>query len=141
MKKSILLLLTVFTLQSAFYAQTKTATTPKPIVLTAKDSMICKEWKVTGIEEFGVVSNPNEKQKNDGFSFLLDGTAFLTMDGVNKTGTWATDKAKTVISVKVEGDVWVHRFKIFSLTKDQLNVEFQSVELVRTKYNCQPKKK
>ena len=145
---SWLLALGSFLFAPAFYAQskppaTKTAASQPPIkaTLTAKDSMICKEWKVTGIEEFSVSNSPNEAQKNDGFSFLLDGTAFLTMEGVNKTGTWTTDKAKTVITVKVEGDTWAHRFKIIELTKTKLFVEFQSVELVRTKYICEPKKK
>lgn len=141
MKKSFLILLIAAAFVPAINAQTKTSTTPTRPALTAKDSMICREWKVTGIEEFGVSNTPNDKQKNDGFSFMLDGTAFLTMDGVNKTGTWNTDKAKTVISVKVEGDTWLHRFKILELSKTKLFVEFQSVELVRTKYICEPKKK
>ena len=127
--------------QTKTTATTKTTTTPVKAALTAKDSILCKEWKVISIEEFSVSNPPNEMRKNDGFSFLLDGTAFLTIDGVNKTGTWTADKAKTVIVVKVDGDTWVHRFKIFELTKDKLFVEFQTVELVRTKYTCEPKKK
>ncbi len=127
--KKLLLFLILFLIPSLFsFAQ-------------QKDSLLCRAWKLSSLEEFSTVNKPDEKQKNDGVTFLLDGTAFLIMEGVTKTGKWSFDKPKTNVTIEIADSKEKYRFKLISLTKDLLLYEYQNPELIRTKYSCLPLKK
>jgi hypothetical protein len=139
MKKLILLLLSLSA--TLAYAQPKSNSPVATLPLTAKDSLLCKAWKTISIEVFGTINTPNEKQAADGVTYMLDGTAFLTMDGVPKTGKWTFDRAKTYATIEIDDTKEKFRFKIITLTKDQLIYEYQDPELIRTKYTCAPLKK
>jgi hypothetical protein len=106
-----------------------------------KEQQLCKAWKVTIIEVFGTTNAPEGKQANDGVTFINDGTAFLTIDGVAKTGKWSFDKPKANVTIAVDGTTEKFRFKVISLTADEFKYEYQDPELIRTKYTCQPLKK
>ena len=139
MKKIVLLILA---LSATFaYAQPKLNAPAANPPLTSKDSLLCKAWKTVSIEVFGTINTPNEKQAADGVTYMLDGTAFLTMDGVPKTGKWTFDRSKTYAIIEVDGTKEKFRFKVITLTKDQLFYEYQDPELIRTKYTCAPLKK
>ena len=139
MKKFVLAFCTLVFVTSLFSQKPAIVKVKPP--LTAKDSLLCKAWKATSVERFGVISVPDATQKNDGVTFVLDGTAFITIEGVIKTGTWVTDKPKAYVIITVPGDKWSHRLKILNLTKDEFLFEYQDAELMRTKYTCKPIKK
>lgn len=112
-----------------------------PFPLTAKDSLLCKAWKLKSVEEFSVKNEPNEKQKNDGVTFMLDRTAFVTIEGNTKTGTWSTDAAKTRIMVNVDGEVKeTIKLKIEKLEKEELILKYQDPELITSIYIYSAKK-
>ncbi len=123
------------------YAQSgaKSAAAIQP--LSGKDSLLCRAWKLDSIEVFGTINRPTEKQAADGVTYMLDGTAFLTMEGVAKTGKWSFDKAKIYATIEVDDTKEKFRFKVITLTKSKLLYEYQDAELIRTKYNCKPLKK
>ena len=150
MKKIFIIALAAFA--SAAYAQQKPAAKPAqkqaqpavaatPAVQSDKEKLLIKAWKVVSIEQFGVASKPTDKQKSDGVTFMADGLAFLTIDGVAKTGKWTLDKGKTYVTIQVDDSTEKFRFKIMNLTADQFFYEYQDPELVRIKYTCEPLKK
>jgi hypothetical protein len=145
MKKSITAVLVLFSIVCHAQQKVPVAPGPKPgpltLSLTQKDSLICKAWKLTIVDVFGTVNKPGEKQKNDGITLILDGTAFLTMDGVARTGKWSFDKPKANLMIDVDGGKEKFRFRIITLTKDQLLYEYQDPELIKTKYTFEPLKK
>jgi len=137
--------------------QVKTAAKPSPDVnqATQRDTLLCKAWKLVSIEQFSVANKPDEKQKNDGITCVLDGTAFLIQNGETKTGKWQFDKTKTNITLELDNaQPWAgqgqqpvgqakekYRYKIITLTADQLIYEYQDPELIRIKYSFVPLKK
>ncbi|MCC6690731.1 MAG: lipocalin family protein [Bacteroidia bacterium] len=125
---------------SAKSGQPKQTSKPNAVVMTAKDTLLCKAWKPISIERFHVANKPEGTEKDDGVTFVLEGTVFLTMEGVQKTGTWITDKSKKWITLTFEGGTQ-YRFQIFNLTPTEFYYEYQDAELVRTKYKCEPAKK
>ena len=152
MKNGIATILASLVLTTVVFAQEKPETkkpdaktaTSKPSAvpavparLTAKDTALCKAWKVSEIERFKVLNKPEGAEKDDGATFVLDGTAFLTMEGMQKTGTWTTDKTKKWISLNFDNGEKI-RLQLFTLTNDELLFEYQDKELVRTKYHCVP---
>jgi len=145
MKKIIILALATFS--TIAFAQQKPAAKPaaKPEVAatgaTSKEELLCKAWKLVSTEQFSTINKPTEKQKNDGVTYVADGTAFLTIEGVAKTGKWSFDKPKANVTIEVDGGAEKYKFKIINLTKDQFYYEYQDPDLIRTKYTCEPVKK
>ncbi len=139
---SVLLLISAMSIAQQKVPQTAV---PRPgAILSAanqKDTLLCKAWTLSVVDVFGTVNKPSEKQKNDGVTFILDGTAFLTMDGVARTGKWSFDKPQSNVTIDVDGGKEKFRFKILNLTKDQLQYEYQDPELIKTKYTFVPLKK
>ena len=141
MKKIIIALSIVFA-NVCVFAQTKPAAKPaQPFVLNAKDSMLCKAWKVKVIERFNTKSEPSGTEKNDGLTFVLDQTSFVTIDGKTSTGKWVTDKAKTLITVTNDETKEIMKFRIKSLQSEELIVHYQDKELMTTVYTFVPSKK
>lgn len=116
------------------------AKTPQPFVVTSKDSMLCRAWKLASAEVFGVGKDPNEKQKNDGVTFHYDQTALLTIEGESHAGKWVTDRARTVITVTAEGSNEIVRLKIKKLEKQELIIQHQDKDLITTTYIYAPVK-
>lgn len=108
----------------------------------AKDSILCKPWKLTAVEEFAVKSSPTEAQKNDAATFMLESKiAFVTLNGKQVTGTWELDKGKTWLTVTEDGTSNKWKYRIMKLAKDELVLEYQNPEdLIRTLYYFEPGK-
>lgn len=136
MKKVISLFVFILCL-STIYSQT--STTPPAFVMTAKDSALAKAWKVKMYERFGIESTPAGKEANDGITLMLDQTAFVTLDGEAKTGTWVTDKAKTTITFTSDTKE-VMKFRITKYESEQIVMKYQDKELITTVYILVPKK-
>ena len=98
------------------------------------DTSLCKAWHFKSTEQFGVITKATEQQKKDGLTLVKDGTAFYIVDGVTKTGQWSSDKARKNITLQLDTKEKLS-FKILKLTRDELSYEYQSPELIRTKYN------
>ena len=140
MKKIILLSFIFISFYSLSQTITKTPVvkTPRPFVLTAKDSIICQDWKLRSAEVFGVSKEPNEQQKNDALSFHYDQTASFTIEGKAYTGKWVTDRAKTVITVTTESGI--EYLKIKKLDRSEITITHQDKDLITTTYNYAPVK-
>lgn len=115
----------------------KQAAAPAPVL---RDEALCKAWKLISYERFSVVNTPEENQKQDGVTYMADGTVFLTMDGVTKTGTWSNDKTRVWVNMVFDNGE-KYKFKIVTLTADQFEYIYQDKELMSTKYTCGVQKK
>lgn len=100
----------------------------------AKDSMLCKQWKVTQTEQFAVKHDLTDVNKNDAMAFMIDKTVIFTMEGKKYTGTWMTDKPKTWVHVTLDGTNEKLRFKIVTLEKTKLALEYRDKDEFYTIY-------
>jgi len=139
MKKFTAIIVTLVFSTTLIFAKQQDSKKPTPL-LTVKDSLLCKAWKMVSYELFSVVNKPEENQKNDGVTFMLDGTAFLTVDGVQKTGTWTSDKVTKWVTLIFDGGE-KYKIQVMELTNNHLLYEYQDKELMRTKFTCEPLKK
>ena len=135
MKNTMTTLLIITMIISVGKAQKVSLTSTAAPVFTSKDSALCKPWRLSSVEEFGVENPPGDKQKDDGIVFTGDGNVSFTKDGKAKTGTWSLDKARTNINlVFVEPKEQLH-FKLIKVDDKSLKIEYQNPNLIRTVYN------
>lgn len=119
----------------------KTASSKTPSA-PAKDSALCKAWKLAAVEEFAVKGVPTEQQQKDAATFMADKTAFVTLNGKQMTGTWELDKPKAYITFTEDGTGAKTRFKLVKVNDTELVYEWQDPEtLIRTLYYFEPLKK
>ncbi|HXB11605.1 MAG TPA: hypothetical protein VNZ45_06445 [Bacteroidia bacterium] len=123
-------------------AQQTTKTTPHKTQTASlspeKSKMLCKAWKLDSVEQFGVQHPANAKEKGDGITFVVDGSFFVTSEGVAATGTW-----------KCNGSVYIYTssgtpenkmmYKIMGLADNRLALEYQTPDLIRIHYVYSPK--
>ncbi len=134
MKKLITFLIIAFAFNcSVVLAQTKPAikSTAKPAAkapakakMSKADSLMCdKEWHVTSVEEWAIVTKPPaEINKNDMLKLSLDGTYSLIMFSKPYSGTWS--KPGQSITLKgVEGF-----FKVLVQEPGKLKLDHFSTE-------------
>jgi len=147
MKRTILTLLKIVSIGILSFAQEK-APTPKakPTKQAATpaaalhDEGLCKAWKMVNYERFSVVNLPTEMEMKDGVTFVSDGAVFLTLQGLQKTGSWSNDKTRTWITLLFDNSE-KYKFKINTLTPNQFVFTYQDPDLMSTKYTCEPQKK
>ncbi len=92
MKKQIAFLLFAVTISSALSAQTKTESKlGTSLKLSHTDSLMCgKEWHVTSVEEWSVVTKPpGEKNAADMLVMGTDKTYMAILFGKKSVGTWS----------------------------------------------------
>lgn len=99
---------------------------------------LSKEWNIKGYERFGVVDEPSKDQKNDKVSFKPDNSCSITENGKNYTGTWSIDKTKTYIMCSLSGGI-KRNYKIISVKNKEAIIEYQTPDLIRTKYHMDAK--
>jgi hypothetical protein len=144
MKKNLILSLCLIVSIGAFAQQKKTTTKTvahsKPTMSPERLKMLCKPWKLDTVENFGVPKAATAKQQNDGVTFMVDSTLFLTMDGVAKTGKWSVGWSPKIINT-VTGDTKDKMmFTIMSLSDNYMELEYQTPDLIRTHYYYSAKK-
>jgi len=103
-----------------------------------KSKMLCKAWVLDSVEQFGVAHTPNAKEKNDGVTFMADGTFFTTSEGVAGTGTWKGN-GNPYINTSVGTPEVKKMFKIMVLSDSKLVLEYQTEDLIRIHYTYIPK--
>ena len=99
---------------------------------TWKDRVV-GHWRYIGTEEFGVVKPADSTQAKDVLDILADGTYTRTENGVKSNGTFAINEtAKTITFKDAAG-----KSRMYYLKKSDpgvLTIEFQTPDLVRTRY-------
>jgi len=99
---------------------------------TWKDRVV-GHWRYLGTEEFGVVRPADSTQAKDVLDILGDGTFSRTESGKVTTGTYAVNEtAKTITFKDAAG-----KSRMYYLKKSDpgvLTIEFQTPDLVRTRY-------
>jgi len=106
---------------------------------SAKDSLLCREWKIKSYTRFGLEHLPDEKQKNDNIVFTKDMKVKMIRDGISQSGTWSTDKYKTYINMVLGESNEKLMYKLMSVNDKELVFEYQEPSLIRTIYNYEVK--
>jgi len=99
---------------------------------------LSKEWNIKGYERFGVIDEPSAEQKNDKVSFKPDNSCSIRENGKNYSGTWSIDKTKTYIMCSLSGGI-KRNYKIISVKNKEAIIEYQTPDLIRTKYHLEVK--
>jgi hypothetical protein len=98
---------------------------------------LSKEWDIKGYEQFGVVDEPTDVQRGDKIILKSDNTCVIVENGKKYTGTWGFDKSKIYIQCAL-GSV-KRNYKIISVNGTKAIIEYQSPDLIRTKYHLEAK--
>jgi len=108
----------------------------------AQDSTsIIKKWNLIEIEEFGSKYPKTEEQKNDFFEFTAENKFSGLINGQVVEGTWSDKAAKYILTPNKEKSAFkVNWIKLVSIDKEQLVLNYQSVDLIQTKLFFQPVK-
>jgi len=103
------------------------------------EEAMCKEWVFKGTEEFGVIKKPKKGKEGNALSFMCneDKTIFVTENNEAKSGTWSISRGYIYIQLKDSEEK--KRYKFISVSESELVIEFQTPDLVRTKYIYTPK--
>ena len=142
-RKAAIFLISCSLTLSSFSQKSATKKTPtaQPAGVSLSDEkikMMTKAWVLDTVEQFGVASKPDAKEKNDLITFMADGTLFFTQEGVASTGTWKSVGGRLNIETKSPDNKI--SFKIISLADTRLVLEYQTPDLIRIKYTYKPKK-
>ncbi len=114
-----------------FFISTKSFSQP-----TQKD-LLAQKWKFIGIEEFGVVHPPDSSKKNDWFQMKADGTYEWSQSGKKSTGTWKLNEAAKTVVFTDDKTKKSLSYNLKSITAADLTIEYQTPDLVRTRYRYQ----
>lgn len=108
--------------------------------LHAQDNTsIIKKWSLIEIEEFGSKYPKTDVQKNDFFEFTIENKYTGLINGQVVEGTWSDKAAKYILTPNKEKSVFkVNWIKLISIDKDQLVLNYQSVDLIQTKLFLKP---
>lgn len=105
----------------------------------AQDISILKKWNLIEIEEFGSKYPKTDVQKNDFFEFTTENKYNGLINGQVVDGTWSDKAAKYILTPNKEKSVFkVNWIKLISIDKNQLVLNYQSVDLIQTKLFLQP---
>lgn len=98
-------------------------------------SAITKEWAYAGKEEFGVVRPPESNSKEDYMNIKADGTFSMLKEGKQWSGKWVFQEKSAVLMLTDLKSNKTVSYTIKSANEKQLIAEYQSPDLVRTKYH------
>ena len=117
----------------ALFVLTSSAAFPQ----TQRDNLV-GAWKYSGLEEFDVFTPADSFHRNDAIQFVADGKYTMVKDGKKTSGSWTLNSkgGQLVFSDVASGTSL--RYTLKSLTKQELVIEFQTPDLVRTKYFYKP---
>ena len=99
-----------------------------------QQDLLKKKWNYIGIEEFSVVHAPDSLHKQDWVQFNGDGTYEWVQSGKQSSGTWKLNEIAKIISVTDSKTKKSFTYNLKNLTATDLTIEYQSPDLVRTKY-------
>jgi hypothetical protein len=99
--------------------------------------MLEHKWKYIGVEEFSVVHPPDSTLKNDWLELKNDGTYEWIQAGKISSGTWKLNEATKIIMLSDAKTKKSLNYNLKNLTPNDLTIEYQTPDLVRTKYRYQ----
>ncbi len=105
---------------------------------TTKERLI-KKWGFAGVEEFGVVRTPDSTAKNDLLEIKADGTYLFNKAQKSTVGNWTLNEKSGVLSLTDLKTKKTIAYTIKSIDEKEMVIEYQSPDLVRTKYHYKPK--
>ncbi|MDQ3047865.1 MAG: hypothetical protein M3R27_09985 [Bacteroidota bacterium] len=141
--KKVLTLISLSLTLTYFSANAQTKTNSKLGVqskLSAKDSMMCKEWKAITVEEWAVKSTLKEGDKsfNDMLKLSPDGKFEAVLLGNKKSGTWT--KSGQNLFFTDEATKTKFSYKVISSDQNMLKVDHYSDEEGHSLFEMVPKK-
>ncbi len=108
-------------------------------LVQAQDISVVKKWNLIEIEEFGSKYPKTDVQKNDFFEFTTENKYTGLINGQVVEGTWSDKAAKYILTPNKEKSVFkVNWIKLISIDKEQLVLNYQSVDLIQTKLFFHP---
>lgn len=96
---------------------------------------ITKEWTYAGKEEFGVLRPPESNFKADYLNVSGDGTFSMLKEGKQWSGKWVFQEKNAILLLTDLKTKKTISYTIKSVSETQLIAEYQSPDLVRTKYH------
>ena len=126
MKKQIAFLFIVFAMCSAGVAQTKTASKlGTSLKLSHADSVMCgKEWHVTSVEEWSVVTKPpGQKNATDMLQMGTDKSYTAILFGKKSSGTWSRSGQYIYFTDAAGGEKF--SYKVISIDPKKIKVDYR----------------
>lgn len=135
--KQLLIFLSVIFISVNAFAQTETPTqsTTPPL----KDRIVGK-WMYKGTEEFAVLTPADSTQKNDYLEITADGNYKMMTNGNEETGTYKLVTDYKQIYFSNAENKKTKMFTIKSSLNGKLVLDFQTPDLIHTKYQYEKAK-
>lgn len=96
---------------------------------------IAKKWSYAGYEEFGVVRPPAGNTTGDYLNLDNDGSYRMIQEGKESSGSWVLNEKSGIITLTNAQSKKKITYTIKKTDDNLLIVEYQSPDLVRTKYH------
>ncbi|MCU0430494.1 MAG: hypothetical protein MUF42_11035 [Cytophagaceae bacterium] len=93
---------------------------------------ICKSWKITAYESFGVIDSPSASQVNDSLIFLSSKKFLIIENGIRYECAFLFNGS--VITCMNADKTFSRQYKILKLQKDSALLEYQDSDLIKFKY-------
>ena len=106
----------------------------KGFTQTSQKDLLSQKWKYLGVEEFGVLHSPDSTQKNDWLSLMADGTYEWMQKGKTTSGTWKLNESAKIIVFTDSKTKKSLNYNLKSISENDLTIEYQTPDLVRTRY-------
>ena len=104
-------------------------------------AMLQQRWNFIGIEEFSVLHRPDSARANDWLQLNEDGTYEWNQSGKQTNGTWKMNEtARTIVFTDGKTKKSI-TYNLKGISASDLTIEYQSPDLVRTRYRYQSVKK
>lgn len=111
--------------------------------LWAQDTkaMLMQHWSFIGIEEFSVLHKPDSAHANDFLQLNEDGSYEWSQSGKQSAGTWKLNETARTITFTDGKTKKLITYNLKGISASDLTIEFQSPDLVRTRYRYQATKR
>ncbi|MBA2422054.1 MAG: hypothetical protein H0V61_02360 [Chitinophagales bacterium] len=98
------------------------------------NTLLVQNWKYAGVEEFGVMKPPDSTMKNDGVQMKADGTFNMIKNGKEINGVWSVSEKTEIIILTDAKTKRSMTYNLKSIDEKTLVIEYQTPDLVRTRY-------
>ena len=100
----------------------------------SKSDLLVNQWKYSGVEEFGVVTPPDSLEKNDLLIMKSDGTFEWLKSGKKISGTYKLNESAKILSFTDASTKKTLNYNLKKVSAADLTIEYQTPDLVRTRY-------
>ncbi|HUM47207.1 MAG TPA: hypothetical protein PLD84_09770 [Chitinophagales bacterium] len=108
------------------------------VAAQSKKELLINKWSYSGKEEFGVVRPPDASMKDDFIEIKADGSFAMIKEGKQATGTWTMNEKAAIIVFTHSKTKKTFSYTLKNVDDKQLVIEYQTPDLVRTKYHYRP---